>query len=63
MSNDFLQWRVSLANFILASRLFYQVGTPFLYRMVLLSDQTEVLHFFRTITKLLDRRLMVRSLA
>lgn len=63
VSDDFLQWRVSLANFILASRLFYQVGTPFLYRMVLLSDQEEVLHFFRTITKLSDRRRIVRSLA
>lgn len=63
VSHDFLQWRVSLANFILASRLFYQVGTPFLYRMVLLSDQKEVLYFFRTIAKLSDRRLMVRSLA
>lgn len=63
VSCDFLQSRVTLANFILGSRLFYQVGTPFLYRMVLLNDQKEVLHFFRTITKLLDRRLMVRSLA
>lgn len=63
VSCDFLQSRATLANFILASRLFYQVGTPFLYRMVLLNDQKEVFHFFRTITKLLDRRLMVRSLA
>lgn len=63
MSHDFLQWRVSLANFILASRLFYQVGTPFLYRSVILSNPKEVLCFFRTITRLPDRRLMVRSLA
>lgn len=63
MSHEFLQWRVSLANFILACRLFYQVGTPFLYRMVLLGDQREVLYFFRTITKLSDRRAMLRSLA
>lgn len=63
VSCDFLQSRVTLANFILGSRLFYHVGTPFLYRMVLLNDQKEVLHFFRTITMLSDRRLMVRSLA
>lgn len=63
VSHDFLQWRASLANFILASRLFHQVGTPFLYRMVLLGDQKEVLYFLRTIAKLPDRRLMVRSLA
>lgn len=63
VSPDFLQWRTSLANFVLASRLFYEVGTPYLYCMVLLTDQKEVLHFFRTIAMLPDRRRMIRSLA
>lgn len=63
LSHDFLQWRVDLANFILAFKLSYQVVTLFPHRIVVLSNQKEVLCFFRTLTKLSGHRLMVRSLS
>ncbi|KAG8156867.1 hypothetical protein KVR01_013280 [Diaporthe batatas] len=63
VSRDFFQSRASLTNVVLVSRLFYELGTPYLYRTVLLSDQVEVLLFFRTISTCPDRRPLVRSLA
>lgn len=62
VSRDFFQSRACLSN-VVVSRLFYQLGTPYLYRTVLLSHQIEVLLFFRTISTCPDRRPMVRSLA
>lgn len=63
VSHDFFQSRASLANVVLVSRLFHQLGMPLLYRAVLLNNQRQVLLFFRTIAKLPNHRLMVRSLA
>ena len=63
VSRDFFQSRTSLTNVVLVSRLFYQLGTPYLYRTIILNSQREVLLLFRTIAKFPDRRPMVRSLA
>lgn len=63
ISRDLFESRAALANLVLVSRLFFQLGTPYLHHTVILSSRTEVLQFCSMIARYPERRFMVRSLA
>lgn len=63
ISRDFFESRATFANVVSVSRLFFQLGTPYLHHTILLSSQTEVLQFCSMIARHPQRRFMVRSLA
>lgn len=58
-----LECRITLLNICLASRAFYELAIPYLYRDPLIKDRRELYRFFCTLAVQADRRPMVRSFA
>lgn len=58
-----LECRTSLLNVCLASRAFYELGIPNLYRHPLVNDKLGLYRFFCALARQADRRPMVRSFA
>lgn len=58
-----LECRTSLLNVCLASRGFYELAVPHLYRDPLIEDRRELYCFFCILATQADRRPMVRSFA
>lgn len=58
-----LECRTSLLNVCLASRAFYELGIPYLYRHPLVNDKLGLYRFFCALARQADRRPMVRSFA
>lgn len=63
VSSGHLECRTSLLNVCLASKAFYELAIPHLYRNPLIKDRWELFRFFCTLAKQVHRRPMVRSFA
>lgn len=63
VSPDYLNCRSGLLNICLASRTFYELAIPHLYRKPLIKNRRELFQFFCAIATRADRRFMVRSFA